>query len=147
MRQCPVDAISGEFKQQYLIDDGLCVDCGVCGVVCPVEAVHDPDGRPVAHVPRPERPRPVLDAALCNGCDTCVAYCPFDCRRVVGAPHRGVSMLAEPERCVACGECSRSCIKGAISMRRVDLPGYDPDLERRSLEALLADPDRQGDSP
>lgn len=141
-RQCPVDAISGTYKSRYDIDDGLCVDCGVCGVVCPVEAVTDAEGRVVSHVPRPQRPRPVLDATRCNGCETCVAFCPFECRRIVGAPHRGVSMMAEPGRCVACGECSRSCIKGAISMRRIDLPGYDPGSEQRSLEALLGAADR-----
>lgn len=135
--QCPVGAITGTFKQRYDIDAGLCIDCGVCGVVCPVESVHDARGAIVPHLRRTERPRPVVHADLCNGCAVCLAYCPFDCRAVVGPVHHGVSFLADPRACVSCGECARCCIKGAITMDRLDLRGYDPDAERAGLAERL----------
>ncbi len=34
-RACPVDAISGEKKEVHLIDQSLCIQCGVCQDKCP----------------------------------------------------------------------------------------------------------------
>ena len=140
--QCPVQAIQGVFKVRYDVDGVLCIDCGVCGAVCPLESVFDERGERVPRIPRPLRARPVVDPALCNGCAVCAAYCPFGCRQIVGPLHQGLSYLADPQRCVACGECARACIKGAIHMLAVDLPGYDPADERAALEALLSTGER-----
>lgn len=43
---CPVDCIEmGE--EQYYIDPDICIDCGACQAVCPVEAiVYEEDLRP-----------------------------------------------------------------------------------------------------
>ncbi len=35
LKNCPVDAISGERKQVHVIDQGLCIKCGACLDVCP----------------------------------------------------------------------------------------------------------------
>ena len=35
LRNCPVDAISGEPKELHYIDQDLCIKCGVCYEVCP----------------------------------------------------------------------------------------------------------------
>jgi ferredoxin len=35
LRNCPVDAISGEPKEQHYIDQDICIKCGVCYEVCP----------------------------------------------------------------------------------------------------------------
>ncbi len=39
---CPVDCIS-EGEDQFLIDPDICIDCGACQSVCPVEAVFHED--------------------------------------------------------------------------------------------------------
>jgi len=38
-RKCPVNAISGEPKTPYIIDNRACVKCGVCAEVCKFDAV------------------------------------------------------------------------------------------------------------
>lgn len=136
-RQCPVEAISGTFKERYVIDASTCVDCGVCGWICPDDAVLDGHGAPVPRLPRPMRPRPNVLEELCNGCGVCLDYCPFDCRDLVGDRHGGFSYLSGPGRCVGCGECSASCIKGAIVMEPFDLRTFDAAAEAARLERLL----------
>ncbi|TKJ43271.1 NADH-quinone oxidoreductase subunit F [candidate division TA06 bacterium B3_TA06] len=39
VRNCPVDAISGERKQVHVIDQDVCIKCGVCLDVCKFDAV------------------------------------------------------------------------------------------------------------
>ena len=136
-RQCPVEAIQGEFKKRYIIDPLLCVDCGVCGWICPDDAVLDAAGELVPRLPRPMRPRPQVLEHLCNGCGVCLDYCPFDCRDLIGPRHDGFAFLSSPMRCVGCGECSTSCIKGAIEMKPFDLRNYDAAAEAARLERLL----------
>jgi len=136
--QCPTAAIFGEFEKQYWIDEPLCIDCGVCGYICPVEAVLDQYGRVVPRVPRDQRPRPIVDDNSCTGCGTCVAVCPFECRTVVGSPHAGISSLASPQSCVGCGECASICIKGAITMGPLDIALFDPRVEAERLRRVIA---------
>ena len=38
-KNCPVDAISGEPKQKYVIDAAKCIKCGVCMTKCPFKAI------------------------------------------------------------------------------------------------------------
>jgi len=38
-RKCPQTAISGERKQPHVIDDELCIRCGVCRDLCRFDAV------------------------------------------------------------------------------------------------------------
>lgn len=38
-RKCPVEAIHGEKKQPYTIDDAACIKCGACLTVCRFNAV------------------------------------------------------------------------------------------------------------
>lgn len=37
---CPVDCFHGDDDMLY-IDPGVCVDCGACEPVCPVEAIYE----------------------------------------------------------------------------------------------------------
>ncbi|MFE6170228.1 indolepyruvate ferredoxin oxidoreductase subunit alpha [Viridibacillus arvi] len=39
---CPVDCIK-PVGNQYLIDPRLCIDCGACETVCPIEAIYHED--------------------------------------------------------------------------------------------------------
>ncbi len=47
-----------------VVSDDLCHSCGVCGGICPKDAI-DFD----------ERARPLVDLELCNGCGLCVKVC------------------------------------------------------------------------
>jgi len=46
---CPVDCIE-EGEEMYYIDPDICIDCGACEAVCPVEAIFMED-----EVPEEER--------------------------------------------------------------------------------------------
>lgn len=36
---CPVDCIA-EGEDQFFIDPDICIDCGACEAVCPVQAIY-----------------------------------------------------------------------------------------------------------
>lgn len=137
-RQCPVGAIYGQFKERFDVDPALCVDCGVCGMICPREAVLDEHGAPAPRVGRQARPRPVLAPELCDGCGVCVDFCPFDCRTLVGRRFRGLPLVSHPERCVGCSECADACIKGAIVMKSRS-PAAHFKSERIVVERMMSD--------
>lgn len=42
---CPVDCIH-EGKDMFNIDPDVCIDCGACEAVCPVEAIYSEDEVP-----------------------------------------------------------------------------------------------------
>ncbi|MBB6450552.1 NAD-dependent dihydropyrimidine dehydrogenase PreA subunit [Geomicrobium halophilum] len=42
---CPVDCIE-EGKDMFYIDPDICIDCGACEPVCPVEAIYPDDEVP-----------------------------------------------------------------------------------------------------
>ena len=119
------------------IDPSVCIDCHVCGWICPEGAVRDDRDVPIQRLRRDMRPRPVVNLDLCNGCAVCTAYCPTDARGIIGEVHHGASYLARPLACVACGECARSCIKQAIVMAPLELQRFDPEEERARLLAEL----------
>jgi Fe-S-cluster-containing hydrogenase component 2 len=39
-RNCPVAAITGERKQLHVIDQDLCIKCGICHQVCAFDAIN-----------------------------------------------------------------------------------------------------------
>lgn len=39
VEECPVDCIH-EGEDQYYIDPEVCIDCGACEPVCPVDAIY-----------------------------------------------------------------------------------------------------------
>jgi len=47
VQECLVDCIkSDEESQQYFIDPDICIDCGACQPVCPVNAIYPADEVP-----------------------------------------------------------------------------------------------------
>ncbi len=47
VQECPVDCInSDEESNQYFIDPDICIDCGACQPVCPVNAIYPADEVP-----------------------------------------------------------------------------------------------------
>ncbi len=49
VESCPVDCIE-QGEGQYLIDPDVCIDCGACEAVCPVNAIY-----PEEEVPEDEQ--------------------------------------------------------------------------------------------
>ena len=43
---CPVSAITGDFKDKPNIDEALCIDCGLCKSNCPRDAILGPGEEP-----------------------------------------------------------------------------------------------------
>jgi len=64
--------------KQHLIDPEICIRCGTCEEICPIDAVsHNDDNY-------------VVDAAVCNYCMDCIAPCPtgaIDNWRIVRSPY------------------------------------------------------------
>jgi Na+-translocating ferredoxin:NAD+ oxidoreductase RNF subunit RnfB len=52
LKNCPVDAISGERKKVHTLDQDLCIKCGACLDVCPpkISAVSKVTGRKLARI-------------------------------------------------------------------------------------------------
>lgn len=47
VQECPVDCIvTKDGKDQYYIDPDICIDCGACQPVCPVNAIYPLDELP-----------------------------------------------------------------------------------------------------
>ena len=74
----------GDKKTMHVIIDDKCIDCGVCGNVCPVACITDQFDRIVPKKKITERPRPVIDKVNCTGCTYCVDYCPENCLEMTG---------------------------------------------------------------
>lgn len=62
----PFPSLSGMCPE---VDKDLCIECGVCALTCPVEAIAMSEG-------------PVMDPKLCTYCLACQKACPSDAIRV-----------------------------------------------------------------
>ena len=120
---CPVDCISGSWRQLHVIDRGRCIDCSACAAICPVDAI---EGWWIKErvVRQSHWPVPRIDPDSCSGCDYCVAICPTGCLELVGGgPFQGVAWLAREPDCIGCRQCEEVCAKGAITM---EVPQVSP---------------------
>jgi ferredoxin len=124
-RQCPVLAIDGISKERHVVNIHRCVSCGVCGRVCPQDAVLDGHGNLCKSAPRSTWKKPVVDTALCSACGICVTWCRAEALRIAPPKYRGdihVSVeLFQPNKCVACGLCEENCPVGAIRLPEVNV--------------------------
>lgn len=120
MRVCPVDAIEGSSKQLHAIDPSICIDCGACGIVCPVSCISDPFGNFYPFLKPKERPKAIVDKENCSGCQYCIDICPFDCLALEFVPGAGfaaaVAALVSEKNCVACKLCVEICPRDAVTV-------------------------------
>ncbi len=116
---CPVAAISGEKKQRHVISAALCIECGACGRICATSAVLDDKGNTVTRMKKSEWPRPIINIELCAACENCVAVCPTSALAMLDEAlplTENHAVLAQPNKCVACGWCKTNCLFDAITM-------------------------------
>ena len=120
VKKCPATCIAGERKQLHSIDSSLCIDCGVCALYCPVDAIQDPTGALVQHVKASAIPKAAVVAEDCTGCQYCIDICPFDCISLAPAEDGGFFEVAvvDQKKCVSCKLCETVCAKDAIYVER-----------------------------
>jgi Pyruvate/2-oxoacid:ferredoxin oxidoreductase delta subunit len=120
-KKCPVFAIEGEKKAQHHINPLRCVDCGVCGKICPKKAVLDNMGVTLSRLPRSEWEKPVVDKTLCCACNICVDICRFHCFEISPPAFTGdinaFARLKDSDACVGCGLCAADCPLKAIKLQ------------------------------
>ncbi len=109
----------GAAKRRHTVRAALCIDCGVCGNLCPKSAVSDAEGRPVPKMKLSQRPKPCIDVELCSGCEACASICPQRC--IALEPFTGRQdffpvAAVDRKRCIGCGLCETICIKEAVTL-------------------------------
>jgi anaerobic carbon-monoxide dehydrogenase iron sulfur subunit len=75
----------------------ICVQCGKCAQVCPVEAIREIDGNYI------------LDEKECTLCGSCAEICPIDAIFIYGDNEIY-------EKCNSCGECVLHCPHDVLSL-------------------------------
>jgi len=94
------------------VDEDKCTSCGICGKVCPYNAITVDK--------KNKRPAVVIEAA-CAGCGTCAAECPFDAiemnhftdTQILSQVH--AILEKEPREKVVCFACNWCSYAGADS--------------------------------
>ena len=66
-KKCPTETIAGFRKELHIIDPIGCVDCGLCGYVCPVNAILDDTEQVATKLKPKETPKAKVDSDLCTG--------------------------------------------------------------------------------
>lgn len=92
------DGGSGPLRAVY------CVQCGDCIAVCPTEALSR-DKKGIVRIQK----------KLCIGCLSCVGFCPY----LAMYYH---SDQTEPFKCIACGQCAKTCPADALEIVEVETP-------------------------
>src|SRR5205085_282238 len=101
------NAIWGAAKGQYYSHPERCIDCSVCGIYCPVDAIQNQHGEFIPRVKPKEIPKAEVIKELCTGCEFCVDICPFECIHMIDAEDETVAnhykiAFVEKNKCVAC---------------------------------------------
>lgn len=136
---CPASAIHGAVRQVHEIDPARCIDCGACGVVCPDQAVRDPQGAVFSLFEQRRGRRAFVELARCTGCGWCVDTCAFDAIRViVVSTALGESLTlasVDPTHCTGCDQCELECDDRAVRVMRAE--GAEVDALRERNAAFL----------
>lgn len=115
-------AITGQRGERHAVNERRCVECGVCGRICPKGAVSDGVGAPVSAVPRTRWSKPRINETSCTACALCVDICTAGALAIRTPEFRGdihvTAWLAQPQKCVGCALCREECPMDAITMEK-----------------------------
>jgi Pyruvate/2-oxoacid:ferredoxin oxidoreductase delta subunit len=115
-----VDAITGVRGEMHVIHPDICVDCGLCGFVCPPECILDFNGKVATRFKkRKDADRiAVVETDRCTACDFCLDICPFDAITYTRVDTGFFNVAkVDPEICKGCDQlCVTVCIKEAIQL-------------------------------
>ncbi len=89
--------IEAEFPSPGIYKPHVCIQCGTCAEVCPVDAITEKDGIYT------------LNAEECTLCMQCVEACPQSCMCI----HDD---LPSPTKCNYCMKCVEVCNTGALTL-------------------------------
>ncbi len=116
---CPTSAISGKKKKLHHINEDLCIECGVCGLICKPEAVLDTGGSVCKSVKKANWPKPEFNIDACAACTACVNVCPVSVISLSHQKKKNTTVypyLAEPKKCLSCDFCMEICASDAIRL-------------------------------
>ena len=113
--------------ETFYIDPDLCINCSVCGVYCPFDAIDDSNGVVVQRIKAKQIPKALVHDELCTGCEFCVDVCPFEALEMkplgddsqYGLPQNSTVAIVIEKNCTSCKLCEQVCIKDAIEIPRV----------------------------
>ena len=124
--------------KRILVDEEVCMGCGLCEVYCKVEHSKSKDiikaykreyPRPLSRV-RVEEARPISFAVQCQHCEDppCVIACLSGAMRL--DEETGL-VIHDPEKCMGCWTCIMVCPYGALVMGSKAVAKCDlcPDLD------------------
>lgn len=110
-----------QHQGKHVVDSKLCIDCGLCGRLCPKSAIKDAQGQTVAKLVKDKWEKPVIDQSACVGCSVCAENCPTGCLEICAPRFHGdirtIAELARPDDCIGCHICGRVCPIDAISYK------------------------------
>jgi ferredoxin len=118
-KKCPENAIEGEIKVRFDIEEYLCQECGTCFDTCPNGAIIDPEGnRSPKKRKKKKRATAHIDPEICAGCRTCFLNCPQEAISVVkkGFIFDTTYCWVDTNICIGCGTCTLNCITGAVEL-------------------------------
>lgn len=123
VERCPAGAIIIHRDTDKIfgeIDEGLCINCGVCGRICQKDAVTDQNGKAAKFLPEDKWPIPLIDYDKCNGCMICLEICP-EYVLALSKPRfegdlQGVALLIDADKCTGCKLCFEKCPVDAVKM-------------------------------
>lgn len=114
-KKCPENAIEGEIKVRFEIDEFMCVECGNCFNTCKMGAITDPLGNTSPKKSKKQsESKSRIDPDTCAGCKNCFMNCPMDAITIVKRGFFAVPYCRiNTELCSGCGNCAKNCITGA----------------------------------
>ena len=120
VKACPVNAISGERGEMHRIHPDIYMDYGLCGYVCPPEAILDFDRKVATRFKRRQDADriAIVDTNRCTACDFCFDVCPYDAISYARVDDGFFNVAdVDPDVCKGCDAlCVTVCIKDAIQL-------------------------------
>ena len=123
-----VQRISPEEKRELEFKDDVCIGCGICEKICPVEAIELGDIGAIERTGVDES-KISVDEDKCVLCGMCSSVCPVDAlelklddksiKDIEEYPRLVKSAEIDDEECIYCKACETACPREAITIARV----------------------------